>query len=552
MRVLLLGAIAEIPAGVAWTRAEDLSSAQTLLAENAFDCAVAAPGSWNWLGAEPGLPVFYLDGPRGTQRLPSTTWGSAEALPWLQSRIRRWATRQRTARHQAAQQQERQEENRSTRPSFARKLENLRGLLTLNSEGSVIAANQDACDLLERGWVELHEKRFLDLVATRQQSSVRELMTSWRHDRGSESQLTTMLLPMGEVRPLLLGFGDLLHTSQGSVLQLELRAEAEQPHSGPTARAVKAALHSVLGPLDTGILLVDHRSGVLAANAKAGVLLAIDPDALINRLLTYALPELNLTSPDLQSFWVRRGVPRLLHARVSPVRSGGRLLLLVQLSDRTEYRNNQQHGHDIQERERRRMGQDLHDGLGQELAGLAFLSEVLARRLKTDVLSTRELAGNVVAQAKQAVDKVRSLARNLYPANLERHGLTATLLEVVNQVREVYGLSCDAQLESVNVSRERSLHLLRIAQEAINNAVRHGRPQHLQVRLYSEEGSVVHLVVSDDGIGLPGQGVEGSGLGLHSMRQHAELMDGGLEIQRLEPSGTQIHCWAPLGEEGAA
>jgi signal transduction histidine kinase len=201
--------------------------------------------------------------------------------------------------------------------------------------------------------------------------------------------------------------------------------------------------------------------------------------------------------------------------------------------------------------ERARISRDLHDDLGQFLAGLALLAKSVADEHrdchgKQDPARLVELLG-------RAAQKTRRLDRMLRPTALETGGLTGGLSALVQETRELFGIQCNLELpeEAVDLDETRSLLFYRIAQEAIGNAIRHGGARELSVRLELRAGNsmgetpaarTLLLVVEDKGQGFaPGIGVDrGNGLGI--MQHRAEMINGQLRIISAPGQGCRVEC----------
>ncbi|MEK7993498.1 MAG: PAS domain S-box protein, partial [Planctomycetota bacterium] len=184
----------------------------------------------------------------------------------------------------------------------------------------------------------------------------------------------------------------------------------------------------------------------------------------------------------------------------------------------------------VVEQERQRIGQELHDSIGQQLTGIAFMMEVLGEKLADKSLTEEApYAEKINARVSRAVDLARDLAKGLHPIDLDRNGLAAVLQELAADTEQLFDVSCTfSSDEAVSMSRiSAPINLYRIAQEAITNAVKHGKARNISVRLSSENGSVV-LSVENDGLDFPAEPGRVEGMGLKIMRYRAELMNSSL------------------------
>lgn len=197
----------------------------------------------------------------------------------------------------------------------------------------------------------------------------------------------------------------------------------------------------------------------------------------------------------------------------------------------------------VSEAQQRNIGRELHDGLGQHLTSIAFFGATLQQKLDEQARPEAEAAQRIVKLVNQSIDMTRRVARGLYPAGMESEGLAAALEQLTDNTRVLKGISCvlradpDARVNDPLVA----INLYRIAQEAINNAVKHSQAKHLRIDLACVDGKNHRLSVSDDGIGFDPECIEQShGLGMHSLRARASLLGGSLEIERNTQGGTTI------------
>jgi PAS domain S-box-containing protein len=207
---------------------------------------------------------------------------------------------------------------------------------------------------------------------------------------------------------------------------------------------------------------------------------------------------------------------------------------------------------DAEERERRRIGRDLHDVLGQDLTAIAFLGKELEEDLAERNASESSEAARIVKLANQAVERARSLAKGLCPIGLSSGGLPAALRQLAGEVTEVFNVRCDFVSDpSVSISDDAvALHLYRIAQGATSNAIRHGRAKRVTIRLTGTGRDSV-LTVEDDGCGIPDPLPEDGGMGLAVMRYRASAIGGTFTAKRLRRHGTVVTCFVPISQTDA-
>ncbi|MGH7995837.1 MAG: ATP-binding protein [Opitutaceae bacterium] len=201
----------------------------------------------------------------------------------------------------------------------------------------------------------------------------------------------------------------------------------------------------------------------------------------------------------------------------------------------------------ISDEEKRRIGADLHDGLGQYLTGIACLVTALRDRLKAEGSGEVEKATHIAGLVNASLERTRLLARGLCPVQVEQSGLYAALQDLAFQAERLHGVHCRFRNGGLHLAFEPddALHVYRIAQEAVHNAIRHGGADRIVVRLETAEAP--RLVVEDNGCGFdPLQQAHHRGLGLHLMRQRASLLGGAFEIGPVaDGTGTRVECTLP-------
>ena len=192
----------------------------------------------------------------------------------------------------------------------------------------------------------------------------------------------------------------------------------------------------------------------------------------------------------------------------------------------------------VADRERRRLGHDLHDKLGQHLTGTALAAQVLKEKLAAKHCPETGDAEKLVRCVEEGIDFTRNLARGFFSPELRAEGLVVALQNLADTVTEQSGISCALHCDELLPIHDSTVanQLYRIAQEAVTNSVKHAGASHIDIRLIMT-GSELCLSVLDDGIGFPDKpGSEG--LGLHLMRHAAALTGGNFDIRRNGEKGT--------------
>jgi signal transduction histidine kinase len=197
---------------------------------------------------------------------------------------------------------------------------------------------------------------------------------------------------------------------------------------------------------------------------------------------------------------------------------------------------------DISNREQRRLGQDLHDGLAQILTGVKFMTNSLQKDLADKALPESERMGVIESQLRDALTYVDTISRGLYPVELETNGLMAALDELSEKSSKVYSVACRF-VRWKNISIDDGAvanHLYRIAQEAVINAIKGGKAKKIHIRLFQRKHELV-LSVADNGVGL-GNAAMRKGMGMKMMEYRARIIKGTLQFRSRRNGGTLVRC----------
>jgi len=203
---------------------------------------------------------------------------------------------------------------------------------------------------------------------------------------------------------------------------------------------------------------------------------------------------------------------------------------------------------EISEREKARVGQDLHDGLCQTLAGIGCLAKVLQRNLNEEKLSPDAVsakAESIVNLLKEATNEARGLAVEMYPVNIEEYGLATGLEKLASDTARRFHIACRFECAApvVLTDNRAAAHLYRITQEAVNNAIRHGKAESMVISL-AAAGDRITLRIEDNGIGRL-QDIASTGMGLKTMTYRARSIGGSLELRQCPERGIAVICSFP-------
>jgi len=223
----------------------------------------------------------------------------------------------------------------------------------------------------------------------------------------------------------------------------------------------------------------------------------------------------------------------------------------ISVTDITEHKRLEEEILAVSSRERQTIGRDLHDGLGQELTGVALMLRGLATRVKYQSPEAVDYINEIVGLVNQSIESARSLARGLLPVRTDTGGLPFALRELAARSRDLYGLEVNFRAEvwpELTLNEASASHLYRIAQEALTNAARHGHASRVEILLTVTINSFL-LRITDDGAGLGTGSKPPTGMGLKIMKYRAEMIGAKFEIGSNTPRGTMVRV---MGEQPLA
>jgi len=196
------------------------------------------------------------------------------------------------------------------------------------------------------------------------------------------------------------------------------------------------------------------------------------------------------------------------------------------------------------EQERERLGRDLHDDLSQRLAGAALMTRTLAKELKGRSAADREKARALGDLLAEATSVARNLSRGLHPITITANGLPKALEELAARVPQNVRFNWPTS-KKLDLDPSVALHVYRIAEEAVGNAVRHAQAKSITIELHTTPGRKIALTITDDGKGF-GKRPGPEGMGLQNMRYRTRVIRGTLKIASAPKRGTVVTCILPI------
>jgi len=341
------------------------------------------------------------------------------------------------------------------------------------------------------------------------------------------------------------------------------RAQRRQAASALSDSAER--LRAILETAVEGIITIDERGLIESFNRAAERIFGYPAKEVIGRNVSLLMPSPHREQHDAHlGNYLRTGhakiigIGREIVARrkngtvfpmdlsVSEVRLADRRLFTGFIRDITERKRLEKEILDISEREQRRIGQDLHDGLCQHLAGIELMSQVLEHKLARRSKAAAVRAGDIAKNVREAIRHTRLLARGLSPVTLESEGLMSALQELALNTRDIFGVACKLDCDPPVPMSDyaAATHLFRLAQEAVSNAIKHGRAKRILIQLKVERGQVI-LRVIDNGAGFPARITKSKGMGLQIMQSRVGMIGGTLSIERNGGGGTNVTVSAP-------
>ena len=326
-------------------------------------------------------------------------------------------------------------------------------------------------------------------------------------------------------------------------------------------------LRAILETAVEGIITIDERGIIESFNLAAERIFGYKAKEVIGRNVSLLMPSPHREQHDTYlGNYLRTGrakiigIGREIVARrkngtvfpmdlsVSEVRLADRRLFTGFIRDITGRKRLEKEILEISEREQRRIGQDLHDGLCQHLAGIELMSQVLEQKLARRSKAAAARAGDIAKNVRDAISHTRLLARGLSPVTLESEGLMSALQELALNTEKIFRVACrfDCNPPVLVQDYPAATHLFRLAQEAVSNAIKHGKAKRILIRLKEERGRLA-LSIIDDGSGFPTQIPKSKGMGLRIMQSRAGMIGGTLAIERNAVGGTSVTVAAPNG-----
>jgi PAS domain S-box-containing protein len=331
-------------------------------------------------------------------------------------------------------------------------------------------------------------------------------------------------------------------------------------------RTSEARMRAVVDAAAEGIITMDTRGVIQSFNAAAKRIFGYEDDEVIGRNVNMLMPPSYAGEhDDYLRRYLETGEKKIvgigrevrgrrkdgttfpLHLSVSEIQDGGASGFAGIVRDLTQQRQLEKHLADAQVEERRRLAQDIHDSLGGQVAGVAMLADLLRKALEEEGSSQVELAAELAKYVRETHALLRQVSRGLLPVEVDEHGLTAALKELVARLDSTRPGSCTFVCERPVTMADNFVanHLFRIVEEAAQNALRHAEAEQITIGLENGADGSILVTVHDNGIGFDESTAQSGGMGLHTMRYRADLIGARLRIVPADGGGTVVKLVLP-------
>ncbi|MCP4979321.1 MAG: PAS domain S-box protein [Gammaproteobacteria bacterium] len=309
-----------------------------------------------------------------------------------------------------------------------------------------------------------------------------------------------------------------------------------------------------------GIVIANTKGMIQFVNPAVEKLFGYKPRELHGRSINCLMPEeYSLAHDGYMQAYLQTGMARVIgigrqltairkdgtrfpiYLSVGDIKTSDARLFAGLIMDISEQQQLQREILEIPIAEQRRIGQELHDGLGQQLTGLGLLATSLLNKASKP---EHALASKLAKGLQVSISQVRALSRGLMPVDIDIEGFTNSLAKLVEEARFQSSVSIKLSInDRVRISDNSSaLHLYRIAQEALNNAIKHAGAKQIQIEV-GLEGARGYLSIRDNGPGFRQADIKSQGLGLRIMQHRCGLIDAELKIKSSYDEGTEVKCY---------
>jgi PAS domain S-box-containing protein len=329
-------------------------------------------------------------------------------------------------------------------------------------------------------------------------------------------------------------------------------------------------LRAILDTAVDAIITIDQRGIIETVNPAARHIFGYTRQEMIGQNVRMLMPQPFRSQHDRYLHrYIKTGVAKIigigrelvgqrkdgssfpLYLSVSQMRLGSRRMFTGIIHDITERRRLEREILEIGTAEQRRIGQELHDGLCQDLVGAALGISLLGQKLQKQSPALAADAENLAMMVRHSATQARDLSHGLAPVEVVSGGLVSALHQLALRISQMFQVQCSFRYQGmmVNYDVATATNLYRIVQEAVSNAIKHGHAQVVEISL-GGDSDLMMLSIRDNGRGFPQ--VPGKGLGLQTMMYRARMIGADLSISRAPQRGTLVRCDVPYSVLRAA
>lgn len=354
--------------------------------------------------------------------------------------------------------------------------------------------------------------------------------------------------------------GKMLILASASDISIQIKAEQD-------FAANERRLESILETAVEGIVTIDREGVIQSFNSAAEEIFGYEDEEVIGENVSILMPKPYRDEHDEYIHDYLRtgerkiiGIGREVRGRkkdgtvfpmdlsVSEVKLEDKIIFTGFIRDISERRRLENRLLRISEEERRKIGRDLHDGLGQMLTGIGLISQNLARKLKVNGLPGADEVAEIYKMIREADEQAKALAHGLVNIELESEGFSEAVRHLCDRAKKMFKIDCRCDFDDkIEIENDMTkLHLYRIIQEAVSNAVKHGEATKVEVGIHREK-NYVRITVTDNGVGFKGSKKRDKikGIGMNTMNYRAHILGGNLNVEESEEGNTMIVCTIP-------
>jgi two-component system CheB/CheR fusion protein len=350
------------------------------------------------------------------------------------------------------------------------------------------------------------------------------------------------------------------HPRFGTVWVGALSDVTDRKAAESALQASEERLGAILSTASDAIITIDHNGNIQSVNIAAEQMFGYRADEMVGQSVNMLMPAADREEHDRHiAAYLRTGEKHVIGStrEVDARRKDGSVFPTeLSVSEIKHLKLFTRIHHDLTQRkqlerdvveaaslEQRRIGQDLHDSVAQELTALNLLVKDLGETLPTDSANASQLVEQMARGLQRSKQKLRAVLRGLLPVAVDSEGLMAALADLDDRTQQEGKVTCtfDCPTRVSVADNLTATHVFLIAQEAVHNAVKHAQAQKVRITLTTTDGNLA-LSVQDDGVGMPIQLTETQGLGLRIMHNRAAIIGATLTLKPAEPSGTVVTC----------